>query len=112
MGAIRKTVNIRFNGHNYECAGDFRFIDTVEQRVNISLFEAQAKAKTLQFKDIAWIIYAALKRHIDNLDYYEVGDALLSDIESYSKSAGSLIAAAFNAEPIEAAKKKGKGQAD
>jgi len=112
MGAIRKTVNIEYDGQNYECLADFRFIDTVEQRVNIGLFEAQARAGTLQFRDIAWIIYSALKRHLTKLDYYQVGDALLSNMEIYSQAAGDLIGAAFNSEPIEAAEKKKEGQAE
>lgn len=102
MAAINKIVDINYKGKSYDCIGNFEFINRVEQRLNVALFEAQATAGSPKVSDMAWIIFCALRPHIDKLEYFEVGDEMLSDMEYYGQVVGDLIQATFSAAPMEA----------
>jgi len=111
MTKVFGEVDIPFKDKNYIFKGTFLFINRVEQRLNLVIFEQQAKLGTPRLSDVAWIIYSALSLAGCDCTYEQVGEEMLlggpfkegdkeiSASEFYGQKAGEIFEACFPVDP-------------
>lgn len=89
MSRITDDVDISYQGDTHSCKPDFKFIDSVEKRVNLQ--KLMLKPEDTLITDIVWVLYCALKRGGASCVYEEFGDEYMRNIEYYNSVFTEII---------------------
>jgi hypothetical protein len=96
---MKRTCLIDFDGKSVEVRVNFDFIDRVEERFDLMSFVNSVRANKPRIKDIAWVIYSALRASGINKEYSEVGQIVMDDFTNAAAAAGEIVLAALASGP-------------
>ena len=103
---MRRKMEIVLGGKTYEVSADFATIERIEQRFDIMSFLRSVQLYKPKIRDIAWVLYSAVKEAGHELSYNEIGDMVLDDMEGASYYAAQIVSDALGAKPEKVSKKK------
>ena len=89
MSRITNDVDIDYQSNTYSCKPDFRFIDSVEKRVNIQ--KLMFRPTETLITEIVWTLYCALKGGGASCVYEDFGDEYMQNLKYYNKVFADLM---------------------